>query len=48
MGRQVAAAFAARFRLDGREAEVAVSSFLRNLGRRGLVGFQAPGDGEGA
>jgi len=46
--REVAAAFAARFRLDGREAEVAVSSFLRNLGRRGLVGFQAPGSGEGA
>jgi hypothetical protein len=46
--REVAAAFAERFRLGGREAEVAVSAFLRNLGRRGLVGFRAPGGGEGA
>ena len=43
--REVAAAFAGRFRLGGREAEVAVSAFLRELGRRGLVGFQEPDRG---
>ncbi len=39
---EVAAAFAARYSLGSREAEVAVASFLRELGRRGLIGFQAP------
>ncbi len=38
----VAAAFAARYSLGSREAEVAVASFLRELGRRGLIGFQDP------
>lgn len=40
--RQVAEAFAGRYGLGAREAEIAVASFFRELGRRGLVGFQAP------
>ncbi|NMC48410.1 MAG: PqqD family protein [Desulfovibrio sp.] len=42
---EVAAAFAARYSLGSREAEVAVASFLRELGRRGLIGFQDPDAG---
>jgi hypothetical protein len=31
-----------RYKLNRREAEVAMTGFLRDLGKRGLVGFQAP------
>jgi hypothetical protein len=31
-----------RYKLNPREAEVAMTSFLRELGRRGLVGFRPP------
>ncbi|MEF3697175.1 PqqD family protein [Desulfolutivibrio sp.] len=44
--RQVSEVFAGRYGLGAREAEIAVASFFRELGRRGLVGFQAPGDGD--
>lgn len=37
---QVAQCFAERFRLHPREAEVSVALFLRDLGRRGLVGLR--------
>lgn len=36
----LAAGFAAAHRLDGREAEIAVTQFLRELGRRGLIGLR--------
>ena len=31
-----------RYKLNQRETEVAMTRFLRDLGRRGLIGFQAP------
>jgi hypothetical protein len=31
-----------KYRLQGRETEVAVTAFLRELGRRGLIGFRLP------
>jgi hypothetical protein len=45
--REVAQAFAARYRLGEREAEVAVAAFLRELGRRGAVGFREPAADQG-
>lgn len=42
--RKIVESFAARYQLHPREAEVSVTTFLRELGRRGLVGLQ--GDGE--
>jgi hypothetical protein len=44
--RRVAAAFAEIHRLERKEAEVAVTQFVRELGRRGLIGLRwnpAPG-----
>ncbi len=44
--RRVAAAFAEIHRLERKEAEVAVAQFVRELGRRGLIGLRwnpAPG-----
>lgn len=38
--RAIAAAFAREHRLEPREAEVAVTQFVRELGRRGLVGLR--------
>ncbi len=38
--RDIVDAFAETHQLDGREAEVAVTQFLRNLGKRGLIGLQ--------
>jgi hypothetical protein len=38
--RRIAAAFAAEHRLERKEAEVAVTQFIRELGRRGLVGLR--------
>jgi hypothetical protein len=38
--RAIAAAFAREHRLETREAEVAVTQFVRELGRRGLVGLR--------
>jgi len=35
--------FIARYKVHSREAEVAMSSFLRDLGRRGLIGLDDPG-----
>ena len=35
-----------RYKLNRREAEVAMTEFLRDLGKRGLIGFRAPA-GEG-
>lgn len=42
---EIAAALAARYRLDADEARLAVAEFLRQLGRRGAVGFAAPAGG---
>jgi hypothetical protein len=38
-----------RYRLQRRETEVAITTFLRELGRRGLIGFRLPrgASGEG-
>jgi hypothetical protein len=44
--RRIAAAFAETHRLERKEAEVAVTQFIRELGRRGLIGLRrnpAPG-----
>jgi hypothetical protein len=38
--RRIAAAFAETHRLERKEAEVAVSQFIRELGRRGLIGLR--------
>ncbi len=38
--RGIAAAFAESHRLERKEAEVAVAQFIRELGRRGLVGLK--------
>lgn len=38
--REIAAAFAAEHRLPAREAEAAVARFVRDLGRRGLIGLR--------
>jgi hypothetical protein len=39
--RGIAAAFAESHRLERQEAEVAVAQFIRELGRRGLVGLRS-------
>ena len=44
---ETAAALAARYRLDAREAELAVAAFLRQLGRRGAIALAEEG-GRGA
>jgi hypothetical protein len=36
-----------RYKLNRREAEVAMTGFLRDLGKRGLIGFRAPSGEEG-
>jgi hypothetical protein len=38
--RRIAEAFAADQRLERKEAEVAVTQFIRELGRRGLIGLR--------
>ena len=38
--REVAAAFAAAHQLEPREAQTAVAHFMRQLGRRGLIGLR--------
>jgi hypothetical protein len=38
--RQVIQRFAKKYQLHSREAEVAVTRFLRDLGKRGLIGLQ--------
>lgn len=38
--RQMAGELAGRYKLPPREAEMAVAAFLRELGRRGVVGFR--------
>ena len=38
--REVVRRFAKRFELHPKEAEVAVSQFLRDLGKRGLIGLK--------
>ncbi len=37
---RIAAAFAEAHQLEPREAEIAVTQFIRDLGRRGLVGLR--------
>jgi len=37
--RRIVAAFAAAHQLEAREAEIAVTQFVRELGRRGLIGL---------
>jgi hypothetical protein len=37
--RRIVAAFAAAHQLEAREAEIAITQFVRELGRRGLVGL---------
>jgi hypothetical protein len=37
---RIAAAFAETHQLESREAEIAVTQFIRDLGRRGLVGLR--------
>jgi hypothetical protein len=41
---EVAAAMAEAYDLYRPEAEAAVSAFVRDLGRRGVIGLQEPGD----
>lgn len=41
---EMAAVLAEKYGLPGREAELAVAAFLRELGKRGIVGFREPGD----
>lgn len=36
-----------RYKLNRREAEVATTGFLRELGKRGLVGLRSPHEGNG-
>ena len=43
---ELAAALAERYGLDRDEAGLAVAEFLRQLGRRGAVGFAAPTNGK--
>jgi hypothetical protein len=38
--RQIAEAFARKYQVQVREAETAVTRFLRELGRRGLIGIK--------
>ena len=38
--RDIVDTFAETHQLEGREAEMAVTQFLRNLGKRGLIGLQ--------
>ncbi len=38
--RDIVDAFAETHQVEGREAEMAVTQFLRNLGKRGLIGMQ--------
>lgn len=38
--REIAAAFAAAHQLEPREAQTAVAHFMRQLGRRGLIGLR--------
>ncbi|MCU0585097.1 MAG: PqqD family protein [Desulfobacterales bacterium] len=38
--KEIAAAFAAAHQLEPREAETAVAHFMRQLGRRGLIGLR--------
>ena len=38
--RDIVDAFAETHQLEGREAEMAVTQFLRDLGKRGLIGLQ--------
>jgi hypothetical protein len=40
---EIVAAFGKAHKLSHREAELSVTAFLRMLGKRGLVGMQAPG-----
>ena len=40
---EVAVALAERYRLDAREAELAVAAFLRQLGQRGAIGLAERG-----
>lgn len=46
--RRIAAAFAAMHRLERKEAEVAVSQFVRELGRRGVIGLRRDSAPEGS
>lgn len=41
--RRIASLFAAANRLEAKEAEIAVTRFVRELGRRGLVGLRSEG-----
>jgi len=45
---EIGAALAARYKLDADEARLAVAEFLRQLGRRGAVGFAGPAGKRGA
>ncbi|NDV27299.1 PqqD family protein [Desulfovibrio sp. JC010] len=43
--RKIAAKFAEKYQVLPREAEVAAASFLRDLGKRGLIAFNAANHG---
>lgn len=45
--RDIAELVCRRYKLNRREAEVAMSGFFRDLGRRGLIGFLPPHGEEG-
>jgi hypothetical protein len=45
--RDMARELAGRYQLPAREAELAVAAFLRELGRRGIVGFREAEQGAG-
>ncbi|WP_319779731.1 PqqD family protein [Maridesulfovibrio sp.] len=40
--RKIASGFAKKYQVLPREAEVATASFLRDLGKRGLIAFSSP------
>jgi hypothetical protein len=39
--------FAEKYQLHSKEAEVSVTQFLRELGRRGIIGLQEPNEAQG-
>lgn len=43
---QIVQSFQRQHQLDRREAEISVSSFLKELGKRGLIGMRAPSQNE--
>ncbi len=45
--RDLVAHIASKYKLNRKEAEVSLTTYLKNLGKRGLVGFAVPAAGPG-